>query len=191
MVFITIYTYSQTTEIPLRQTNGRPANNSYLSDTFGDLDNFTGTYLYNENGVYFLFKLRKEIKYFNGFYYVDQLVGDLEYRENGITLLNTLSNFNITLSYQNPISHSIESDFLLKNHSKPECEDCLPNEIRLGTSIYDTRKYSDFILKRVLINGQQALKVIKFTVGPYSISEGQAPIENIISDKEYLFIKQP
>jgi hypothetical protein len=190
-LFIIHFSFSQSPIIPLNNFNGNINNNDYLKDTNNNLDTFIGTYLHNENGVYFLIKLRKEIKYFNGFYYIDRLIGDLEYKENNITLLNTVQNFNSVFNFHGPNFHSIKSDYLLNKNEKPECVDCQQNELQLSATIFDTRKYSSFILKKTNINGQEALKVLKYTVGPYSKIDGQAPIENIIADKEYIFIKQP
>ena len=73
-------------------------NNVYYKDTQNYLNQYVGTWLYT-NGATSL-KITFQKKYFTeqntqGTYYIDALVGEYEYKVNGVTVFNTLNNLSI------------------------------------------------------------------------------------------------
>jgi hypothetical protein len=68
--------------------------NAYYKDINNQLDNFEGIWLYTNGNTSFKIKLVKSIKYFNGKYYEDLLVGGYQYIKGGVEKINTLSDAN-------------------------------------------------------------------------------------------------
>jgi hypothetical protein len=182
-------TYSQITEIPLRSYSGQMDSNIYIKDTFNDLNLFEGEYLYSNNDTTFTIKLRKIEQYYNGKYFSDLIIGDLTYIIGSATIIDSNNQFNT--NFNNQFTHKIFGESLYENNFKPICSDCLPNAKRLRLQINDGTKSSVLYLRKVTINGNQALKVLKITSGPKSVPFGTTPIKSNIRDGKFIFIKQP
>jgi hypothetical protein len=181
--------FSQSPIKAIRNWNGEISNNSYLKDTFNDLDLFVGTFKYSNNDTTFTIKLRKIEQYYNGKYFSDLIIGDLTYIIGSTTIIDSNNQFNT--NFNNQFTHKIFGESLYENNFKPICSDCLPNEKRLRLQINDGTKSSALYPRKVTINGYQALKVLKITSGPKSVPFGTTPIKSNIRDGDYLFIKQP
>lgn len=66
--------------------------NAYLKDLGNDLEKFTGTWKYTNGTTELTVIIIKEEQVFNGDYYIDMLVGKYKYIEDGVEIINTLSN---------------------------------------------------------------------------------------------------
>ena len=65
---------------------------AYLKDLNNDLDKFTGTWKYTNGTTELSVIIIKVEQVFNGRYYIDRLKGNYIYMENGVEIINTLSN---------------------------------------------------------------------------------------------------
>ena len=175
--------------INLIDYNGTMPSGSYLKDTYNDLDPFVGTYVFEEGNVYFKVILKKIEVSYNQSYYEDMIVGEMQYRVNGVDLLNSLSKINIVYPNQEAL-HSIHGNYILLNHFKPQCNDCASNEKRLKLIITDGRSSGDVIIQRIMVGGNPAIKFEPRTRFP-TRSVGSPVITEIVPDREFIMIKQP
>jgi hypothetical protein len=181
--------HSQNTVIPIRDYAGQMDSNIYIKDTFNDLDLFQGEYLYSNNDTIFRIKLRKVVEANMGKYKEDLIIGELEYKINNVTKINSLADFNTNFQFQ--AWHKIFGSGILENNEKPECIVCTPNEKRLALSIDDTSYSSRIYLRRSNVNGNSALIAEKISRGPVGVKSGQISKVKIIRDGKFIFIKQP
>ena len=83
----------------------------YEKDLNNDYDKFAGEWIYKNGTTELVFKLKKELKYriSENHSYVDLLVGEYKYLENGFEKVNTLNDFNNTsiTGYNHKISGGI------------------------------------------------------------------------------------
>jgi hypothetical protein len=188
LFFISI-SYAQQPIFNLRDYAGENIADSYLRDFNNDLNGFEGTYVFQNSDTIFKIKLRKVEQAKTYRFYEDLLIGEIEYKIGNNTLLNTLNDFETNFPDQS--KHKIDGNIILANHNKPVCTDCSTNELRLGLSISDTKYASTIYLKKLLINGSQALRATIITSGPITKREGQILPIPIIRNGDFIFIKQP
>ena len=181
---------AQSPIINLTDDNGSdiPAG-SYLKDTYNDLDPFVGTYVFEEGNIYFKVILKKIEVSYNQTYYEDVIVGEMQYKVDGVDLFNSLSKLNIDYPNQ-ALQHAMGGNYILLNHYKPECYDCAPNEKRLSLLFSDGRSYGDVIIQRIMVGGNPAIKFEPRTRFP-TRSVGSPVITEIVPDREFIMIKQP
>ncbi len=179
---------AQSPIINLIDYNGTMPTDSYLKDTNNDLDPFVGTYVYNDGNVYFKVILKKLTMSYNQRYYEDMIVGEMQYRVNGVDLFNTLADINISYPNQEAL-HNIDGNYILQNHYKPECSDCSPNEKRLKLLFDDNIAYGDVIIQRITVGGNNAIKFEPRTSIP-TRSENDPMITRIIPNITFVMIKQ-
>jgi hypothetical protein len=161
-------------------------NNAYYKDVTGFLDQYIGTWLYTNGAtsLKIIFK-KKEQKFFPlqpTTYYADILVGEYQYIENGDEKVNTLDQIDTNFGPDIKdmwYSHNLYEICQLRPHSRPPCNECLPNERRLLMSLSDPN-YShlrnlgnEFVIRRFVENG-----VTKLKVWFYSTMQMQAIDEN-------------
>lgn len=165
----------------------------YYKDINNIFNNFEGTYLYNQNGVYLKFILeKKELSSMNGFYYEDMLVGGYQLKINNIEITNVLNDVNI--NYVNRIKHIITFGVVIRGGDYGFCEDCPPNEYCLLGSIIDvsSNKLCDLRIRKIIHNGQEAIKIL-ISRGIEVRLEGSAPTPpvKLPLHEELILIKQP
>ena len=100
----------------------------------------------------------KSLKYFNGKYYEDLLVGGYQYIKDGIEKINTLSDANDPSIGRNA---GIRGNNIYKSCKYLPINDCVDGEKNLDLSINDIPKnghIGDLRLFKRTINGQEALK---------------------------------
>ena len=159
LLFISVTTYAQDTIISIKGDNWPRLTNAYYKDIDNDLNQFEGTYIYTNGTTEFKIVLVKKIQQYNNRYYEDLIIGEYEYKLNGVVVVSTLNLIDVV--YSNQRKHNIESNFLVKKTFRPnKCPDCATNELRLNASIEDvsTERFADIIFRKVVINGQEALK---------------------------------
>ena len=179
---------AQSPIINVLEWDGIRSPNMYLKDVANDINTFTGTYLFDNGTIYFKVKFKKVPMAFTGSYYEDLLVGEFEYRVNGVTLVNTLPMFN---EYdENPFKHAIKGFSVISNNEQPVCNDCVPNEKRMNVGLNDTKRTFSLLIRKVLVGGNEALKFSLKLVAETKIY-GSPTIEPIIYPTDYILIKQP
>lgn len=133
--------------------------NSYYKDVNNVLNDFEGTWLYTNNNTSLKITLVKSTMHFNGKYYEDTIIGGYQYIENGVEVVNTLSDAN------NPslgISASIDGNLIFNDCTFLPVDDCTDGEKRLGLSIDDPNSdnhYGDLIVHKRAVNDQEAIKI--------------------------------
>ena len=115
-------------------------------------------------------------------YYEDILVGEYQYIENGIEKVNTLNQINMdfgTGSLDMKNHYLIEVGCINYPQTRPKCNECSPNERRLGMKLSDPNfsgidyLYNDFVIRTFEDGG-----LIKLKVWFYSEIQTQPEDEN-------------
>jgi hypothetical protein len=145
--------------IPLESPSwdGSFLNGNYYKDTNNVLNMFEGTWVYNSNNTYFkIILVKKHNQSISGLYHEDLIIGELQFNYFGIEIYNSLDKIN--QNYQNIYSHTIDGNFILNSPFLLNCTDCELNEKRLYLG-FSVNVPGFIILKKTIINGQEALKV--------------------------------
>ncbi|WP_299363644.1 DUF6705 family protein, partial [Winogradskyella sp.] len=99
------------------------------------------------------------VQYFNGDYYEDTMVGGYQYIENGVEIVNTLTDAN------NPnlgISASIDGNLIFDDCQYLPVDDCIDSEKYINLSIDDPnsdKHWGNLIVHKRTVNGQAAIKI--------------------------------
>ena len=161
VVLISLQTFSQTPVpvLDLGSHQGNPQNGAYYQDTNFLLNPFVGTYILNENGVYFKIVFQKAIMAFNSKYYEDTIYGEYQYSDQNGNQINTLDVLNQNLQYI--WQHNIDGNGIITNNVAPRCDECLPNEIRLRVGLFDpvTGYASSVFIRRIMVYNQEAIQI--------------------------------
>ena len=186
--FITISCKAQNPIYPIKDWS-KKQNNAYYKDVDNEMDAFEGTWFYTNGNTSLKLVLVKKLMYYNGKYYRDIVVGEYQYIENGVELINTLSDINLNLGS----SHNIKGNNIVKSCKFLPVSDCSEGEVRLSLALTNpgTDHYANVLLHKRVINGQQALKarVVFNYIGDYN-EEGTIPDPIMPWQQEYLLIKQ-
>lgn len=157
-------TQAQSTIVSIKHKGYTRETNYYYKDIDNELDAFQGTYIYSNGNTWFKIVLVKKVNQYNGRYYEDMIIGEYEYKENGVTIASTLNK--IDTVYSNQISHKIDGNsFIKKNNIQWKCPDCADDELRFSGSIMDvnTMRYAYFIARKRVVGSQEFLDV---KIGP-------------------------
>jgi hypothetical protein len=201
IVLITLSCKAQTPIIPIYDNGGifGEQQNAYYKDVEGYFNQFVGTWLFtNGTKVLKVTFVKKERMLMENSYYVDFLVGEFQYIENGVEKANTLSN--LIINYNNAFNYNLYSLVRIRKTSYPRCEECETDEKRLEMKFTepandDALLEAAFIMRRVIENGTEKLKVkFMMTSGacglkPNSQEASTATIHSIPYG-EYTLIKQ-
>ena len=167
--------------------NGVDIPNSYVKDTNNNMNQFVGTYVYQNNGVYFKIKLKKILMTPDISFYSDMIVGEFEYLDFNNSV-STLSEIDVV--YPQEYSHSIAGSRLIRNNQEIDCDDCLLGELRMDLKFNDTHLGGDIVIRRTNLSGVEVLKVFRRARHPvYRV--GDVKISGIVPDGEFILIKQP
>lgn len=167
---------------------------NYYKDIDNDLDKFVGTWLYTNDIMTFKIILKKRTNIFDTYSncYVDIIVGEYQYIENGIEQTNTLSSIDI-----NPESYEGNQ---IRGNLFSRCDGCLPGQRKvLHLSLFDpiitgggrTMKMTATLVK---IDGIFKLKVgLRQEVHWFDENDGPVvPAGYLpVNDGKYFLIKQP
>ncbi len=197
-LLVTVISYAQSPVIDIEEHLRRTAiEDAYYKDINNFIDPFVGTWVYTETcpitgneNVYFKIVLEKELMTYNRGYYMDKVIGEYQYKENGVELRNTLNN---TSRYNRGIYSS--GDPLLKSDTYPLCSDCPANERRLSLIIEDNvRKLGGSITLKLFIDhdGQPAIEGFIYGTGVlyYEIDNPPPFFYMIIPTGTFIFKKQ-
>lgn len=186
LLLLSTLSKAQTPIINNLEWNGIIVPNSYLKDTGNNMNQYAGTYIYQNNGVYFKIILKKVIMVPDLSYYSDMIVGEFEYLDYN-DAVSTLSF--IDTIYDQEYRHRIAGTRLIYPDQEIECEDCLVNELRMNLKFNDTRLSGDIVIRRKNESGIEVLKVFRRARHqPHLV--GTEKIKGIVPDGEYTLIKQ-
>ena len=172
--------------------NGTRTTGAYYKDVDNLLNTFEGTYLYANGTDTLKIILIKKVNQYNGRYYEDLIIGEYQYIKNGIEKINTLSEINT--SYSNQRIHNIAGNSLIKNTSRPVCNDCVVNEkrLRMGFTEPMCGLYGTMIVRKITQGGQEAIKIktrMEGSATPYYEGSTPPPLDFTVPAGEYILIK--
>lgn len=183
---------AQNPVISLENYYGDDIVGAYYKDTNNVLNPFEGTYVYTNGNKEFKIILVKKVMQYNGEYYEDLVIGEYQYKINGLEIVNTLPEINIV--YNNQVKHHIRGNAIINNNDiEWKCPLCEPNEKRLRASIRDktSGRIAQLFMRRTTENGQQVMKVKVGPVTGVSHYDGDPPPGQFSLPKgEMTFIKQ-
>lgn len=139
--------------------------NAYYKDIENFQNQFVGTWAYTDANKTIRFRfVKKEMFYYQSTKncYVDYLVGEIQYIENGIEKINSLSNLNV--NHSEIFDYSLHSYRKTNNNWYPKCTECPDTVERLPMSYNeptndDVALDAAFIMRREDENGIQKIKV--------------------------------
>lgn len=139
--------------------------NTYFKDTEDFRGQFVGTWVYtNGNTILKLVLQKKDMVYMSepSYNYLDFLIGEFQYIENGAEKANTLNNLNS--NHTDIWNYNIVSSSKITNTHVPLCDDC-PTDAEYLRLFFDEPANDDatlsahFIIRHVVENGVEKLKV--------------------------------
>ena len=148
---------------------------AYYKDTHDLLNPFVGTYIYTNGSTSFKIVLQKKtMSSMNGVYYEDLIIGEYQYIENGVEILNTLNNFNV--NYTNGTDYNIDGNFIITGKSLG-CDECADDEkrLRIGLSDRPVQRTAELDIRRINQIGQQSIKVELWWTGRRTRNENDPP----------------
>ena len=141
--------------IPLKNAYVDIPNGAYLKDTDNFLDNFIGTWKYQNGNEQFIIEFKKVLHYNYDTYFKDILVGEYKYIDNsGMIIINTLPNINATID---PLYHKIDGAIFKVQMEYPPCQDCNANEYRVKVSFDDPDR--DYIPMALLLRSISSTQI--------------------------------
>ena len=148
---------------------------AYYKDTQNLLNPFVGTYIYTNGNTSFKIVLQKKImSSMNNVYYEDLIIGEYQYIQNGVEILNTLSNLNTNLS--NGWLYNICGSLVLYG-KELGCDECADDEKRIRISLTDEtiHRTAKLDIRRINQIGQQSIKVELWWTGRRTRNENDPP----------------
>lgn len=166
-------------------------NGAYYKDRLNELNKFVGTWQHTSGSVTFQITLQKKEMYFDGTDYLDILIGEFKYIENGVEIINTLNDLN------NPnisgYEHNISGVLIKIPNLTVRCDDCNPNERLIKVFIKDpSRPYLDnheIILRYLISSTPEQISVRINPTSSLFVPSDDAPIELSVPDGTYIMTK--
>lgn len=178
------------TIVPMKQLGGNPTENVYFKDTDNFLDNFVGTWKYQNGNEEFTIIIKKKLSYSYTAFLSDILYGEYKYIDtSGNTLINTLNKIDVPMkeSY-----HNIFDATLILNNQYLKCIDCTTGEFRVKSFFTDPdRKHITMNIIFRYIN-PTTIKARIYSTGVAIIDASQVnlPDQPQIPEVEYTLTKQ-
>ena len=131
--------------------------NTYYKDIGDKLNPYEGTWVYDDGTSYIKIILVKKYKIPIWQYFKDCIIGGFQYKKNGVEVINTLDDINITLN--DPRNHAIWGDYI-KNYDSP-FENYTADLTRIKLSLKENDCISHIEIRTLILNGQQAIQIYK------------------------------
>ena len=163
---------------------------AYIKDTQNFLDNFVGTWQYQNGNEQFTITFAKELHHKYTSWYEDILYGEYKYIDvNGNTIINTLPNINIY--YSSKLYHQIAGATSLVRLQFPSCPECNIGEYRIKCYFDDPdRPYQDLaIILRSVSSTQIKVKLFREGKSIFVDNNYDAPDDMRIPAAEYIMNK--
>ena len=191
IIIATISCKAQSPIYPLSDHTIEITNGAYYKDMDGDLDNFIGTWLYQNGNTSFKITLQKTLQYFNDQWYEDLLYGEYQYIEGGVEFVNTLSNNPLDL-----YDFNISGCSIIYKGQYPSCSTCTLLERRVFLDFTDPDPNLSYISSAIVLryindgSGIDKMEVQLVTNGTKVLPYDGAPNQPTVPYGEYLLIKQ-
>ena len=163
---------------------------AYHKDMNNLLNPFEGTYVYSNGNILLKIILKKKVmSSMNGYLYEDLIVGEYQYIENGIEKINTLNE--LSVNHPNAWNYSIGANRIITS-GNTGCEECLPNEKALsgGLAESSTHNTADLIIRRINVNGIQAIKIFVMWRMRYKKETDPMPPKASFPGGEYILTRR-
>ena len=165
-------------------------NNVYFKDVDNDLDQFVGTWVFQDGNTSLTIVLVKLTQFFNGSWYEDMLIGEYKYVENGIEIVNYLPRLNDP-NVSNA-AHTVDGSKIVSKYYLPECDFCATNQRRIALYFSDLdRKYINSQMVVSYLNENGVDKIVIDIVGrDTEVAPLDSPFETRVPYGRYILIKQ-
>lgn len=188
--------YSQSPIIPLidkRQSHGQ-IDGAYYKDVENFLNNFEGTWVWQDGNSALTFVFEKIESYhntpLNANFYEDLLVGEFKYVENGVVIADYLADMN---SGNLSRDRNIRGNSIIYRGWFPRCDACPNDELRVRLHFTDPeRQFRATLVLRHGIqwwNQQEYIEARLFVSGLYTVAPG-APTGLRVPAGHYTLLKQ-
>ena len=185
LIILGINCKAQSPIIDLNDRNGTIINGAYYKDVNNLLNQFEGTYVLNDGVNYLKIVFQKKTMQYTGSCYQDLLIGEYQYKENGVEKINTLSR--LTTPLQHVYHHAIHGNHFLYNHTP--FDEFTTDNFRLTLGMEVPAGISTGIeLRKCVVNGQEAIQIFKRTKYYYKRGEPIPPI--IVPNGFFYLIKE-
>lgn len=160
--------------------------NSYYKDIDNQLNPFIGTWVWNDGTNYLKIVFQKKVMALTGNYYQDLLIGEFQYKENGIELVNTLQKLIEPLP--NVYHHSIDGNLIMTNQTP--FDDYTTDNFRVSLVFGEPNGIGGELDVRITtVNGQEAIQIFKRS-GIITREPGEPVLNPIIPNGFYYLIRQ-
>jgi hypothetical protein len=187
---------AQTPIIPLidRSQSYGQINGAYYKDVENFLNNFEGTWVWQDGNSALTFVFEKIESYhntpLNANFYEDLLVGEFKYVENGVVIADYLADMNSgNLSRERNIS----GNSIIYRGWFPKCDACPNDELRIRLHFTDPERpfRATLVLRHGIQwwNQQEFIEARLFVSGTYTVSQGD-PTGLRVPDGIYTLLKQ-
>lgn len=144
--------------VDLQDRTGDSVDNTYYKDTNNLLNNFEGSWIWDDGTHYLKLVLQKKEMVDAGNYIEDLLVGEFQYKENGVELMNTLHK--LTQVLPSAYSHSIDGNYI-KTALSP-FSDYTDDDFWIDLTMSETNGYSSSLgIRLTSVDGQEAIQIFK------------------------------
>ena len=156
---------------------------AYYKDIYNDLNRFEGTWIYTNGSTSLTVMLQKKEMQFTDYgyinFYVDALIGEYQYIENGTEKVNTLTN--LLVDYTDYYDYNIVGNSITKPViGNPDiCIGCDPNDVKVILSFSDPERdifgyEPEMIFHHYVENGVEKLRLNFRTIsGPATGLNGE------------------
>ncbi|PZD78990.1 DUF6705 family protein [Mesonia sp. K7] len=188
LVFLISLSCKAQITINIEDNDGSETPNVYYKDTNNLLDPFVGTWVFDNGTQYLKIVFEKKTMVDAGDYHEDLLIGEFQYKENGVELVNTLSKLtNPSLPYV--YHHSIHGNYINTYKYSP-FNDYTTDVFRIELIMGEPNGYSSNLDVRIAtVNGQPAIQIFK-AGGIRTVHVNDPPPAPIIPDGFYFLMKQ-
>ena len=185
LILLGINCKAQSPIIDLNDRNGTIINGAYYKDVNNLLNQFEGTYVLNDGVNYLKIVFQKKTMQYTGSCYQDLLIGEYQYKENGVEKINTLSKLTTPLAHV--YHHSLAGNHFLYNHTP--FDQFTTDNFRFSTAIQIPGGIdADLDIRKCIVNGQEAIQIFKRTKYYYKRGEPIPPI--IVPNGFFYLIKE-
>lgn len=156
----TLFANLSNAQSPIKNLNEPeyPVDDAYYKDIDSILNPFVGTWILNNGEQYLKLVFEKKTMFYNGSYYEDLLIGEIQYKENGVELVNTLGNLSSNLSHL--YHHSIYGNNI-RNYNSPFA-DYTSDNFRIELLMEEPSGASGLLDVRIAeVNGQPAIQIFR------------------------------
>jgi hypothetical protein len=158
LLFIMSVSCKAQTIIDITNFRSNYVEGAYYKDTNNVLNPFVGTYVMNSGGKMIKIEFRKIEMSESNVYTEDLISGEYQVIENNVQKINTIPRFLDNVN--NGWYHSITGNLVI-TQGGVGCDECVAGEkaLRLEIGELSTKNRGFMIVRRIIVNGQQAIKV--------------------------------